>query len=158
MGMYTGLRFKAVIKEKYCEPIKDMIENQLSWEDIVNKYPEFSFAKKYSEYNRADFIPYGSLAYMPDEWESEKGKLEFERRFDETTRMLIFQCSLKNYEYTIEKFLKEIVTVIVEDVVHIEYYYEEDKYGYLYTLKDGKVVETGEKIDYKHWMNDEYLW
>lgn len=155
MGMYTGLRFKAVIKEEYRPVIKKMMDDQLNWEELIKVFPWFTIAEALSTSFRGTSIPYGGLAYMPDSWEvlredHEKYEYswdkrmdhpEFERKFDEETGIWQFQCSLKNYESDIELFLNTVAPAIVQEVIHIESHYEESSYGYLYILQDGKLIE-----------------
>ena len=169
MGMYTGLRFKAIIKEEYREAINELMERDTmeSWLDTTEGYPEMEFAKEYAEMSRSDFIPFGSLAYMPDEWEElideSKGKQwnnykaakGWEREFNIDTGYWQFQCSLKNYGSEIEKFLKDVASVIVKKAIHVEVHYEEDRYGRLHELVDGEWVENESKsVDYRPWEDE----
>lgn len=97
MGMYTGLRFKGIIKEKYREDIELILDGENQWRDCKHE-----LFKDYSKVSRSGFIPFGALAYMPDSWE-EKTELNnimvdsdgFERYFNKETGLLCFQCSLK---------------------------------------------------------------
>ena len=83
MGMYTGLRCKVVVKPEFREMINYMMENRLDWAEIHEEYP-YAFIEKFSKGFRADFIPYGSLSYMPDEWEivprNEKGERDWAKQ------------------------------------------------------------------------------
>ncbi len=175
MGMYTGLRFKGIIKLEFSEVIKTMIEESLDWLQLYKLYPQYSFLKEFGNRWRADFIPRGALAYMPDSWEvipkNPDGSWNFsmatatdgfERDYDEDTRLWSFQCSLKNYEDDIEEFLFNIVPIIVEKSIHMEYFYEESARSTFYELKDGKVVESKQKGILYGYEDDEhdgfYMW
>ena len=50
----------------------------------------------------------------------------------------VFQCSLKNYDDTIEYFLENIVTKICSKLLHCEVLYEEYENSTLYELSDCK--------------------
>ncbi|MGG4336861.1 hypothetical protein ABEW13_04335 [Bacillus subtilis] len=141
MGMYTGLRFKGIIKKEFAELIRKLMYEGLTWFDLSACYPQYDFLHTFSEIPRADFIPCGVLSYMPTSWEEDSSD-GFDRRFDQDSRLWSFQCSLKNYNEEIEKFFQIIVPEIVEKSIHIEYYYEEMTRSIFYELKDGKVVES----------------
>ncbi|HBJ1650878.1 TPA: hypothetical protein LA460_000097 [Clostridium botulinum] len=142
MGMYTGLRFKGVIKEKYREDIELMLEGENCWKDCKHE-----ILKHYSKVSRSMFIPFGALAYMPNCWEDDKDG--FEIYFNEETGLLCFQCSLKNYDSTIEIFLNNVASEIVEESIHIEVLYEEDKVSSLYKIKNGQLINFNYGIRYE---------
>ena len=115
---------------------------------------------------RSSFIPRGSLAYMPDSWESEPDmSLEpyltewydsrkptdgFKRSYDEKTGYWTFQCSLKNYEYEIESFF-EILPHFIENIEHLEYFYEEWDFSTQYDLVDGEIKLINKEFkDYRY--------
>lgn len=166
MGMYTGLRFKGVVKHEFSQMIKKMNGESLDWMDLYELYPQYSFLKEFGEYSRSSSIPYGALAYMPDSWEVNPDDWRctlatdgFDRGYNELLKLWSFQCSLKNYDRTIQKFFKIIVPQIIETSLHIEYFYEESVRSTFYELKDGEVVESDregikygyEDEDYKYW-------
>lgn len=149
MGMYTGLRVKVTVKEEYREMIDD-INDGASWSDYTK---QFSFLADYAKQGRAEFIPRGSLSYMPDCWEvgdfpNSYPSDGFNRSINLETGYWTFQCSLKNYESEIEQFLEEILPFIISSSEHIEYLYEEDYEGTLYELKEGKIVDSGNVVEY----------
>lgn len=150
MGMYTGLRVKAVVKKEFRQMIGE-INDGADWGDYVEQFP---FLTPYSEQSRAGFIPRGSLAYMPDSWED--GEFPnytdtdgFERNIDMSTGYWTFQCSLKNYGQEIQQFFKEVLPEIIESAEHIEYFYEESSRSTFYGLVDGEITESNrEGIQY----------
>lgn len=160
MGMYTGLRFKGIIKEEFREDIKTMLEEG-EWDNC-----ESQVLRDYSQVSRSSFIPFGSLSYMPDCWEEETGMKNeygwditkdtdgFNRYFNEETGLLCFQCSLKNYDDTIEYFLEKVIPVICIKTIHIEYLYEESTISTMYELKDGELKQIDKGIYYSE--NDYY--
>lgn len=125
---------------------------------------EHEILKEYSKVSRSSFIPFGNLVYMPDCWEGEpyyedqpwdcKATNGFERYFNKETGLLCFQCSLKNYDDTIEYFLENIVTKICSKLLHCEVLYEEDEISTLYELSDCKLTQKEYGIKYKD--DDEY--
>lgn len=157
MGMYTGLRCKIIVKEKYRKELAELLLTSYNrWEDFNS-----DIFKKFSLISRSDFIPYGDLCYMPDCWESEynlcNNKAVFkDNKFDIDTGFWEFQCSLKNYDDTIEYFLENILTEICEISYHIETLYEEDDNSYLYKILDNKVIELKKRINYSFCDNEKY--
>lgn len=154
MGMYTGLRFKGIVKEEFRNEFADIALNG-NWEESNNEV-----FKQFGSVSRASFIPCGALAYMPVEWETERfGKHHndiptdgFDRTYDKESGRWTFQCSLKNYEDTIEEFLK-IVPYFIEEVEHAEVYYETWRYSERYELVDGKMEMTNDKfIEYNEYL------
>lgn len=139
MGMYTGLRCKIKVNEKFAPIINEMMEEGLEWLELHGYHPEHEFLKEFGTGFRPDFIPYGSISYMPDEWEE---STEFNRNFDLDTRIWTFQCSLKNYEKDIQRFFEIVLPRITEEVFHLEYFYEEAIYSTFYDLVDGKIVQS----------------
>lgn len=136
MGMYTGLRFKGTVKEKLRKDFNSIAMSG-EWSDSTDK-----ILANFGEVSRASFIPCGSLAYMPDSWDNED---KIERFYDVKTGYWTFQCSLKNYEDTIEFFL-ELVPYFTESVEYCEVFYEEWTFSARYELIDGVMKMTNDKF------------
>ena len=157
MGMYTGLRCKVKVKNKFREDIEQrMSGREWRWCDNENIY-------YFGSVSRSEFIPFGALSCMPDEWEYELNQDGFityhatdgfENKFNKETGYWSFQCSLKNYDSTIEIFIKYVLNEIVEEVYHLEKYYEEWNTSELYELKDGKIVPLGYGIVYENFYGN----
>ena len=147
MGMYTGLRFKGTVKKEFRDKFEDIAMHG-NWAES----DDYMF-HAFSDNSRASFIPRGALCYMPEEWEIESidGRYRidadgFGRTYDKESGRWTFQCSLKNYERTIEEFL-DMVPYFVEDVEHAEVFYEEWDYSEKWELIDGKMVMTNDKFN-----------
>ena len=121
MGDYTGLRFRGVVKERYRKDFERALSNDV-WEYMANIYDEPVW-REWAEYSRSSFIPFGAICYIP--WLDEDP--EWQRSFDAETGEWVFQCSLKNYLSTIEKFWTEVVPEMMERVDHFETWFEYDK-------------------------------
>ncbi|MGM1044834.1 MAG: hypothetical protein ACQEXX_01670 [Bacillota bacterium] len=159
MGDYTGLRCKVVIKPEYREEF-EYLHNELQYEWSESN---IDFLREYGEYSRATFIPCGCLSYMPDEWEDtplgSDGKPDwrnstatdgFEGSFDRESGLWTFQCSLKNYDRTIQYFFENVLNKVAETTVHLEYYFEYSRRSTFYELINGQIVESKrEGIEYK---------
>lgn len=158
MGMYTGLRCRIKVKEEYVSALEELDKLDYEWSEHSLK--EF---REFGDVDRATFIPRGCLSYMPDcweqlkenhhefknDWEKVEDVEEFKRNFDNETRIWSFQCSLKNYEDTIEQFIEKIVALIAEDIIHLEELYEESALSTLYVMNsDGDIVESNESYRY----------
>ncbi len=153
MGMYTGLRFKGIVKEEFRKDFKE-IALFGEWEKARNEK-----LSSFSKVSRASFIPRGSLCYMPDEWEDkeEKGTEGFENTYNQVTGYWAFQCSLKNYDDTIEEFFK-LVPYFIESAEHIEMYYEENTYSRGYELVNGEVILTQSEFKKYGWDDEGEPW
>lgn len=162
MGMYTGLRFKAVIKEEFREAIKEFMEEGLDWDQMKAYYPSLEPLTVMEGYSRGDFIPHGSVELTAWEIKDATSKFgyrtpsEWLRNYDEKTGIRTFQCSLKNYDSTIDYFLENVAAKIVEEVIHIETLYEGDRYGTFYKLENEELIRYENKeIDYRPWEDEE---
>lgn len=138
MGMYTGLRCRVIIKPEYREEI-EKINKGLEWEDS-----QYGLFRMYGDDPRAGFIPRGALSYMP--WGDDE--FHWQRKMDIRSGVWQFQCSLKDYDDTIQSFFDDILPEIASEIIYLEKYYEEWCYGKLYELKDGKIVEVGKGPKY----------
>lgn len=155
MGMYTGIRFKGYVKEEYRDSFEDIALNGDWGSSDVSAFRDFGEC-----FNRASFIPCGSLAYMPDKWERYDNNLEkysdewfmsaidtdgFHRTWNKESGYWTFQCSLKNYEDEIENWF-ELLPLFIEEIEHLEYFYEEWNYSHRYELIDNKVICTNKNF------------
>jgi hypothetical protein len=95
---------------------------------------------------------------MPNEWETapyDKYKRGvptdgFDRIWNKQTGYWTFQCSLKNYDDTIEEWFK-ILPYFIEKIEHLEIYYEEDDYSKQYDIINGEVKLINDKFVYYGW-------
>ncbi len=143
MGMYTNVRFKGYIKPEFRKNFSP-IALEGRWDESLD--PVF---KRFGNVSRACFIPRGASAYMPDQWlwnvdqygdgEATDG---FECYWNPESGYWSFQCSLKNYDRTIEAWF-EILPYFVEKIEHLEYHYEEWDNSKLYNLIDGQIILVG---------------
>jgi len=162
MGMYTGLRCKVIIKPEFREEF-EYLNNEVQYEWTESN---IDFLREYGEYSRATFIPRGGLSYMPDCWEDvpkkENGDRDwlnatptdgFYRDFNKESGLWTFQCSLKNYESTIEYFLENVLSKVVETIIHLEYYYEEWDQSIMFEIIDGQISKSNkEGIKYNTYL------
>ncbi len=142
MGMYTGLRFKGIIKESFREDFENIALTG-EWENAKDEK-----IRNFSNVSRASFIPCGALCYMPDSWEDENNNATdgFNTTYDSKTGYWTFQCSLKNYDSTYEEFLK-LIPYFIENIEHCETFYEEYTYSEKYDLVDGEMKITNYKFN-----------
>ena len=120
MGMYTGLRVDIKLKEEFVPIIEDLMELH-NWTKVAEKYPKCGPIVNFSQDHRSDFIPFGAILYVP--WYRDDPR--WDDRLDE--KRWVFQCSLKNYHRTIEKFLSNVLPEIAEQVNEVWTQYEEEK-------------------------------
>ena len=145
MGMYTGLRVKAKIKEVFLQELEGVLSARDSetWKEpwSVVDFVKFPFVEKFSKMGRSSMIPYGAICYMPGHWEHVN---TFEGG------VWTFCCSLKNYNNEIEFFLNDVLVNIAE-WAHVEKLYEEETVSALFNIHDG-VLHT---VRESEWSFDE---
>jgi hypothetical protein len=124
MGMYTGVRARVKIKAEHRAAITKLHEDG-DWTAVT--VPNVI---DWIMHGRCGFIPFGVLAYMPDDFgdpfessKDEYGPKEGGSMFD--GEWWTFSCSLKNYENEIEFFMENIMCHLVEEVDYCESLYEE---------------------------------
>lgn len=122
MGMYTDLRARLTIKEEFRPVIAELMDlnEYRSWQDVAGMFPQYPFLAEWAKIWRCDFIPFGALSYMP--WEADDP--EWKRSFKDG--VWVFQCSLKNYEEEIQKFVATVLPHIVETCHELYSLYEND--------------------------------
>lgn len=113
MGMYTGLRGNVVIKEQFRIALQTALFEERSWKNMGDISEAFT---KFASQHRAQFIPFGTVCYMPNDWE--EGHV-----YDKATGSLTFCCSLKNYQGEIEDFIACLPDIA--DEWNLESLYEE---------------------------------
>ena len=136
MGMYTGLKVTAKIKQEFVEELSKVLSSRLghAWKSVDSE--RFPFVEKYANLSRSDFIPFGAICYMPSDWDKENS---FENG------VWKFCCSLKNYDGEIEIFLKEVLVEICE-LAKIERLYEEESVSALLEIDQGDLVVVRESV------------
>ncbi len=129
MGDYTGLRVDVVLKPEFVPVIEYLMSDERryaedpyacepAWEAVAGKFPQYAFLRHWSMVPRADFIPFGALAYMP--WDDADPAWQHRLEGDRW----VFQCSLKNYDQTIETFLKDVLSLMAKEVNEVYHLYE----------------------------------
>jgi len=129
MGMYTGLSFVGVVKPDMLDELK-MILDDSGVDRVWSKAVTPELKKFGDEVGRQSFIPFGSMAYMPDEWDNHSGS-----HID--GHLWTFSCSLKNYEDEISNFMTNIAPLVCIEYNAIEHYEElEEDYNELWITGD----------------------
>lgn len=134
MGMYTGLRASVVIKPQWRGAIgllhesrntpKTSFSSGQDWEAVFAQYPDLPGLYDWVKVGRRDFIPFGALAYMPEDFSDAEDGESFSK-YDADSGRWTFCCSLKNYEGEIRQFVEEVLSHIVDSVDYCESLYEE---------------------------------
>ncbi len=119
MGMYTGLRFKAKLKPFVADTLSKFYNDedcQDFWGAVSGIIP---ISSDWLNTSRKNFIPFGAIAYLPDDWDEESSAAGL--------RGVEWHvcCSLKNYEGEIELFIRKVLPYLIEDMCRVEYRYEE---------------------------------
>lgn len=128
MEMYTGLRVKVIIKEEYGKYLEELVDNKYDY-----KMSSLDLFRNYSKLSRSFLIPNSSAKIDFDKW-----KDVCNPSYDRERREWEFVCALKNDEQIIQYFFKNILSVIVEEIIYLETWYEEDLESEKYTLDDIK--------------------
>ena len=115
MGNYTGLRVKATLKPESIPLIEELYA--LTWESstgrwarLAEAHPDLEFLAEWSRVHRADFIPFGIVDLAA--WRDSENDEGWRMRPPENG-FWQFQCSLKNYEGEIQKFIDLVLQKIV---------------------------------------------
>jgi hypothetical protein len=136
MGMYTAFRIQCELKKEFIPVIENLYKLRYGskydgdvWASLSMMYPQYNQLSDYSYDEWASFIPFGQGDFEFDSFDNEG-------IFDNIWQ---FSCSLKNYEHTIEHFLKKIIFLMAERVIICESWYCEDKksYPYILYIKEG---------------------
>lgn len=115
MGMYTGLRFKADLKPIVADAMRLAKEGDDFWISMSRIIP---ISSDWLNTPRCNFIPFGVVNSMPDDWEEPETYYPSENIWGVC-------CSLKNYEGEIQLFLREILPYLISEPCRVEYRYEE---------------------------------
>ena len=130
MGMYTGLRFKVIVKEKYRKKLNEILNTPVDTDEDGDGYYRWRHisglpgSKYWSEIPSCNRIPWGLVDGMPDKWNREEHILGNSTFNKETGEWRVI-CSLKNYHGEISRFMSWVLRPITEDVKYIEVLYEE---------------------------------
>jgi hypothetical protein len=134
MGQYTGLRCKAKLKTEFIPVIQKLIETR-EWTNLG-----YEFLEQYALISKAGEIPFGALKYMPDEWETEEALKDWETRIEDG--LWIFQCSLKDYDDTIQYFLINVLPKIADATRHLEVFCEKWDSSKMFELINGGIADS----------------
>lgn len=142
MGMYTGLRGKIELELFMVHAFNAGGTFGCLWRQAAILAPNKEIALVLSEWakvGRSSFIPFGALAYMPDEWDESWKEPEVKEGF------LHFSCSLKNYENEIETFIDFVLPLIAKSWELESLYEEEEKsIWHISETKTPKLLEIQE--------------
>jgi hypothetical protein len=130
MGMYTDLSVKVKLKPEFVPIIQKVIARD--YENVWTNLG-YDFMDDYANFSRSGCIPYGFI-YEP------------ELKHQLTDGVWQFCCSLKNYDDTIEYFLDNVLSKIIDESYLISYRYEEWVSERLYTFVDGKFIVEQDEI------------
>lgn len=120
MGMYTGLRFCAQLKEQ-AVPVIQLLNEAHQWDLVTVKYPYVELVA-WSRVGRCNFIPFGAIAYMPDEWQQQSDEQGHSILVDGAWKVV---CSLKNANDAIETFILQVLPILISQPCCCEIMYEE---------------------------------
>lgn len=132
MGMYTGLRCRAKIKEKFYDVISDLHNEEPldeeydydTWLWLNDKYPKLiPNINNWLCCSGHEHIPLGALNSMPPEFSKTGNEYSI---FDKTTGIWEFCCSIRYGSETIENFAELILSKIAEYVDYCESLNEAD--------------------------------
>jgi hypothetical protein len=116
MGMYTSLKGTILVKPEYRAMIADLCDWEKtpgSWWDLANMNPQYRWLVKYAGVSRSNFIPRGTYAASKPVYNITDDGIWY------------IECELKDYEGTIDAFMRLIVANIALSA-ELESWYEED--------------------------------
>lgn len=157
MGMYTGLRASVEVHPRFRGLIASLHspDESMRWEKSIetnqHNFPdEADSLKKWCEFDRCGFIPFGMLAYMPDDFGDRVENPDGGSRYDKETGFWEFACSLKNYEGEIEFFVENVLKKI-STLHYCESLYEEFPYPDMPHPFDDRPTPCLSPDEYAHW-------
>lgn len=122
MGDYTELRVRATIKHKYRDLVTELMDenNKCYWRELVARFPKFMWLRAWAhKVDCSMMIPFGGSSSFPND-------PDWAHTWNPETGFWQFQCSLKNYEGTIENFLAHVLPELAETVHEAYEHYEYD--------------------------------
>ena len=156
--MYTGLRAKVIVHPRFRGLIASLhsSDESMNWKKSIEtnqaSFPDAADSlKRWCEFDRCGFIPFGVLAYMPDDFGDRIDKSDGGSIYDEETGSWEFACSLKNYQSEIQFFVPFVLKVISEVIFYCESLYEEYPYP---EHQPNPFEDRGHYLshdDYRHW-------
>lgn len=129
MGMYTGLKVKAVLKNKFVSPMKKVIENgKFSFLESSMTESELNILKEYTQVERHNhvmsLVGQGTFNNYKN-LNQENWDLEGDGPSRVEGNVLLIHGSLKNYDSVIDRFIQDILPIICEKIVYAQSWYEE---------------------------------
>lgn len=137
MEIYTGLRFKGIVKKQFREEFKTFASTR-KWENAIDKR-----LKDFAKVSGASLIFSNILIYMPEYWQDFEGNAtnKFNRTYDDKTGYWAFQCSLVNDD-KIYGNLFDLIPYFIESIKHCEVHEEGAVYSQIYELINGRMQIT----------------
>jgi hypothetical protein len=148
MGDYTGLRFEVPLNPlgislihrlEHWNNHRGMTINTEAgrispWANVAQEFSNLPWVREWADVGRCNFIPYGALSYMAEDWVKEANLKETlgphtdgawgrERAVGYRWKVC---CSLKNYEGEIEHFLRRVMPHLIAEKVTVETLFEYD--------------------------------
>ena len=122
MGDYTGLRFDAKLNNLGMQIIGKLLYGgnpdpgrNCDWQYIADLWNQHEWLVEWATKDRSNFIPFGAMSYMPDDWIQEAMLAD---------NVWHVCCSLKNYNGEIEQFLMTVLPHLIAEPVNAETLYE----------------------------------
>jgi hypothetical protein len=124
MGDYTGLRFAAKLKPQaipIIQLLNDDRPNQhgSTWASVAQAFP-LPELLAWQQVHRCDFIPFGGICYLPDEWDDQSA--DGNSLLDGDVWRVV--CSLKNYNNEIECFMLGVLPILLAEPCCCEVMFE----------------------------------
>ena len=161
MGMYTGLRCRVVVKEKYRGLIEYLMSEEIHIhrEALVKRSPWALVAERAKSEGlkisqslfegATSLIPFGDDSIF---WACRWDSCDWQREFVKDSGHWQFQCALKNYASEIETFINLLLSEFAESFVCVYSQYCEDhaESGEMivthYELGEGGIVHQSRKL------------
>lgn len=142
--MSAYLKCNLKIKNEYLNALKELDGLGYEW-----KKHSLQIFRSFGEKHISPFVPsYNSL----------ENDTNFNKGFDENSKNWSFQCSFEEYDEEIKFFIYKIVPLIVEEVIHLEFTYEENQRFDLCTNRSfGKILINGSNFQDESWEEKSFL-
>jgi hypothetical protein len=140
MQTSTGIRCRVQIKDEWIPIWKQLLENNITWNRLnCNSLKVKHYVSEWSKEARSNLIPFGLVTCY--RWIEDSAN--WQRKVDGNT--IQFQCSLKDYDNEINKFIEIILSNMVCSIDHLEVMREGDEQSIIYELIYGEIKQKGIK-------------
>lgn len=134
-GYLTGLRVRCRVKPEFI-PVINRLFDHTGWKEVAREFQQFEFLNRWSQEKNADHIPFRGIGGF-EVWTECR---EWVHCITFNDRIWTFQTSMKNYDAQIEIFLRDVLSNMIDELLHCEIKVH-NLQPEMYKLENGQIVE-----------------